>query len=353
MSARVVNSIALLRLSALGDVSHTLPLLRRIQAGLPDARITWIVGRIEAKLLTGIDGVRVVVVDKSRGLGAFSALKAELGGERFDALLHCQVALRANLVALAIGARRRIGFDWARARDLHSLTVSERIQCGQREHVVDALQRFADALGAPPSPIRWDFAIDDADRDGAEALLPGSEPTLLINACASHPLRNWRAERYAAVADHAVGRHGLRVALVGGPSAREREMAEAIKAHAREPVIDLVGRDTLKRLLAMCQKSVALLTPDSGPMHLANAVGTKVIGLHAASNLERSGPYSDRRWCVDRYDAAARRFRQRPAEGLRWGTKLEYPGVMDLIDTDAVIERLDSLMAWRQTDGDR
>jgi heptosyltransferase I len=87
-------------------------------------------------------------------------------------------------------------------------------------------------------------------------------------------------------------------------------------------------------------------------MHLANAVGTKVIGLHAASNPHRSGPYSDRRWCVNRYDAAARRFRGVPAEALPWGTKLEYEGVMDLVETEAVIERLDALMAWRQAGGD-
>jgi heptosyltransferase I len=86
-------------------------------------------------------------------------------------------------------------------------------------------------------------------------------------------------------------------------------------------------------------------------MHMANAVGTKVIGLHAASNPNRSGPYTDRRWCVDRYDAAARRFKHRPAEALAWGSKLEYDGVMDLIETEAVTERLDALMAWRQAGG--
>jgi heptosyltransferase I len=82
-------------------------------------------------------------------------------------------------------------------------------------------------------------------------------------------------------------------------------------------------------------------------MHMANAFGTKVLGLHAASNPDRSGPYSDRRWCVDKYDEAARCFLDKPASALAWGTKIEKPGVMDLITVDDVIERLEALAAAR------
>ncbi|HEV7489368.1 MAG TPA: glycosyltransferase family 9 protein, partial [Rhodanobacteraceae bacterium] len=90
------------------------------------------------------------------------------------------------------------------------------------------------------------------------------------------------------------------------------------------------------------------LCPDSGPMHMANAVGSAVLGLHAASNPVRSGPYSDRRWCVDRYDAAARKFRRKSADALPWGTKLEYRDVMDLVEVDDAIERFDAFVAARQ-----
>ena len=82
-------------------------------------------------------------------------------------------------------------------------------------------------------------------------------------------------------------------------------------------------------------------------MHIANAAGTAVIGLHAASNPQRSGPYSSREWCVDRYDAAARRHRGVPAAELAWGTKLEYPGVMERVETEAVIATLDRFVAAR------
>jgi heptosyltransferase I len=102
------------------------------------------------------------------------------------------------------------------------------------------------------------------------------------------------------------------------------------------------GKDTLKRLLAMLGRAQLLLAPDSGPMHMANAVGTRVLGLHAASNPDRSGPYSDRRWCVNKYDEAARKYLGKPASELAWGSKIERPGVMDLISVDEVIERYEA-----------
>ncbi len=340
--------ICILRLSALGDVTHVVPLVHRLRAAWPALELTWIIGKPEARLLAGLDGVEFVVLDKARGFDAYRALARTLRGRRFDALLLCQVALRANLLSTAVRAARRIGFDASRARDGHGLFVGERIEARVGQHVLDAILSFAEPLGAPPVPVRWDLPVSADDDEAAHRLLPGDEPTLLLSPCSSHALRNWRPERYAAVADHAIRRHGLRVALVGGRSPLERELADQVRAAMREPVVDLVGRDTLKQFLALCRRAFAILTPDSGPMHIANAMGLPVLGLHAASNPRRSGAYRRIEWSVDRYDAAARRFRGRPAEALPWGTKLEYPGVMDLIETEAVIERLDALVADRQ-----
>ena len=109
--------------------------------------------------------------------------------------------------------------------------------------------------------------------------------------------------------------------------------------------MNLVGQDTLPQLLATLARATAVLTPDSGPAHMATAVGTPVIGLYAATNPARSGPYYSREWCVDRYDAAARRFHGRSAAELPWTTKIEEPGVMELITVADVIERLDALLA--------
>src|SRR5699024_2320158 len=211
-----------------------------------------------------------------------------------------------------VRAKRRIGYDRARARDLHGLFINERIAARHGQHVLDALGSFVEPLGLRQTTVRWDIPVPDEAREWARAQIPDAAPTLVVSPSSSHALRNWRAERYAAVIDHAAAR-GLRVLLTGGPSDAERRMADAILATARCRPLDLTGRDTLKKAQALFGRASMLLTPDSGPMHMANAAGCKVIGLHAASNPNRSGPYSDRRWCVDRYDAAARKYLGKPA----------------------------------------
>ncbi|MBN8738187.1 MAG: ADP-heptose--LPS heptosyltransferase [Lysobacterales bacterium 69-70] len=340
-------SLCLLRTSALGDVSHVVPLVRTVQKHWPATALTWIVGKLEHKLVGDLPGVEFVVFDKRQGWKGWQAVRRALHGRRFDALLHMQVALRSNLLSAAVSAQRRIGYDAARSRDLHRLFIGERIAARSGEHVLDAIGSFLEPLGLRQTEVRWDLPVPDAAEAFAEEHLPGTAPTLIVSPCSSHRLRNWRAERYAAVMDQATQR-GWRVVLCGGPSAYEREFGDAVKARLqRGAVVDLIGKDTLKQLLALLRRADLVLTPDSGPMHLANAMGTAVLGLHAASNPHRSGPYSDRRWCVDRYDAAARRFRGKPASELRWGSKIEHEGVMDLIETDAVIERFDAFAAAR------
>ncbi|TDR39349.1 heptosyltransferase I [Tahibacter aquaticus] len=347
-AATPVQSLCLLRTSALGDVSHVLPLVRTLQTQWPQTALTWIVGKLEHKLVGDLPGVEFIVFDKSKGWEGYRQVRRALGGRRFDALLHMQVALRSNLLSALVRARRRIGYDAARSRDLHGLFVNQRIAARSGEHVLDAIGSFAEPLGLRQTTVRWDLPIPNAAFEFAEEHLPGDPPTLLVSPCSSHRLRNWQPQRYAAVMDHAATVHGWRVVLCGGPSAYEREFGAAITAHLQHcRPVDLIGRDTLKQLLALLRKADLVLTPDSGPMHLANAVGSAVLGLHAASNPQRSGPYSDRRWCVDRYDAAARQFRGKPAAQLRWGTKIEHEGVMDLIETDAVIERFDAFAQSR------
>jgi len=174
---------------------------------------------------------------------------------------------------------------------------------------------------------------------------PSGEPVLIVSPCSSHDLRNWSPERYAAVADHAVARHGMRVLICGGRSDLELSYGARIAELMRHPATNLVGKDTLLELLATLVRATAVLTPDSGPAHMATTVGTPVIGLYAATNPARSGPYYSREWCVDRFDAAARRFLGRSADELPWPTKIERPGVMDLIEVGDVIGRLDALMA--------
>ena len=331
------RSICLLRLSALGDVTHVLPLVATLRDAWPDIALTWVIGKGEHRLLEGLPGIEFLVYDKKTGLAGMRAVRRALAGRRFDALLQMQVAARANLLSAFVPARRRIGYDRSRSKDLHGLFVNERIPDRPGIHVLDAIGSFCEPLGLRQDRVRWDMPVPAEAREWARAQWPDDGvPALLVSPCSSHQRRNWYVDRYAALADHAAAR-GWRVVLCGGRSQLERDTTDAILAAMTAPALDLVGKDTLKQLPALLERAALLVTPDSGPMHIANAMGTKVLGLHAASNPARSGPYSDRRYCVDRYDDAARKYLGRPAAELKWGTKIEFDGVMELVTVDDAI----------------
>lgn len=333
----IPQSLCLLRLSALGDVTHVVPLVRTLQRHWPQARLHWVIDKGGFKLLEGLEGVTFHTYDKKTGLAGMRALRAELPAEGFDALLQMQVALRANLLSAFIRARRRIGYDRSRSKDLHGLVINERIPDRPGIHVLDAIGSFCEPLGLKQTGVTWDLPVPADAHAWARAQWPtDAMRTLVISPCSSHQRRNWYADRYAAVADHAAAQ-GWRIVLCGGRSDLERRTADAIIGAMRAPVLDLVGKDTLKQLPALLARADLVMTPDSGPMHIANAMGTAVLGLHAASNPLRSGPYSGVRYCVDRYDDAARRYRGKPASELKWGAKIEHDGVMALITVDDAI----------------
>ena len=292
-----------------------------------------------------LPGVEFIIIDKRSLFGSARALRRVLRGRRFDILLHMQLALRASLYAALIPARLRLGFDRARARELQWLFTNRRIAPRERQHVLDSFCGFTEALGLPTGALRWDLPLPAAAQDWARAQIADGVRTLIVSPCSSHILRNWSIERYAAVIAHAVRRHGMQVLLCGAPNDYEREVSARIALAAGVPVGNLTGTDTLPQLLALLARATVLLTPDSGPAHMATMVGTPVIGLYAATRVARSGPYHSRQWCVDRYEQAAQHYRGRAAAQLPWAEKIEEPGVMELIEPEAVTARLDELLA--------
>ncbi|MBV8403286.1 MAG: glycosyltransferase family 9 protein [Gammaproteobacteria bacterium] len=338
------RSVCILRLSAIGDACHVVPIVRTLQQAWPATQLTWIIGRGEARLMRLLEGVEFITVDKGAGLTGLRALRAALAGRRFEVLLHMQLALRASLAAACVTARVKLGFDLPRARELQWLFTNARIPRRAREHVLDSFFGFPLALGIGERLLRWDLRLPADAQAYAARLTPDSQATLVISPCSSHARRNWRPERYAAVASHAIERHGMRVILAGGPSESERRMGAAIEQACRVPLTNQIGKDTLPELLALLARARLLVSPDSGPVHMATTVGTPVIGLYAATNPARSGPYLSIPWCVDAYAEAARRFRGCDPAELPWTHKIEEPGVMDLVQVDQVTRKLDELL---------
>ncbi len=340
------REVCLLRLSAIGDTCHAAAALHALQTAWPHTRFTWIIGKLEAKLMSAIlPAVEFITFDKNSMIGELKRLRTLLAARRFDLLLDLQLSLRASLVSTLVRSPIKLGFDRRRARELQWLFTNAKIEPAASEHVLDSFLGFVRACGVDPGPASWNIVVPENARQYADRVVPDTRPSLVISPCSSHAARNWPADRYAAVADHAARVHGMRVILAGGRSAQERLMGADIVAHATAPLVDQIGRDTLPELLGLLAKTTVLVTPDSGPGHMATMVGTPVIGLYAATRTARAGPYYSRQWCVDKYDEASRLIFHKPAAAIPWTEKIERAGVMDLISVQDVTGKLDALMA--------
>lgn len=336
-----IRSICILRLSAIGDVTHVIPVVLSLQQQLPGVRITWVIGKIEAKLIGDLPGVEFIIFDKKAGRRGYAELRQTLRGRNFDALLHMQVAFRANLAAAMIPARLKVGYDKARSKDLHSLFINTRIAPAPKQHVRDCLASFLEPLGLQPAPPRWTIPLSESDHEFARTHLAEDRRNLVISPCASHTLRNWPAERYARLADHAITTHGMRVILVGSPAPFEAEYCAAIENAMKEKAHNICGKDTLKQLTALLSHADLAVAPDTGPAHIASAVGTDVLGIFAASNPHRSGPYNSLGWCVNRYPEALAKFTGKSVDEARWGAKAEFEGAMELVTVEDATAMLD------------
>lgn len=343
------KSVCILRLSALGDICHTVPILNTLRHEWPDTRFTWIVGSLEAKLLDGLPGVELVVFDKGKGWRAYNRLRHDIGDRRFSILLHMQMALRASIASLFIHAPIRVGFDRKRAHDMQWLFTTKQIPFIDRQHVMDSLFGFTSALGIESRILNWEIPIPASAQRKIQQAIPDSKPLVVISPCASPRFRNWRDwpyARYSEVIRAAIKTLGWQVAISGGSSQEEALAASEIVASVPElKVVNLQGQLTIKELLALIDRARLLISPDSGPVHIATAVRTPVIGLYATTNPDRAGPYFSQQWRIDRYPDAVRTFLGKSVEEVRWGTRVRHPEAMKLIQTEEVVRMLLSFAA--------
>ena len=185
---------------------------------------------------------------------------------------------RANIVSTLVRAPLRIGFDRARARDQQWLFTNTKLPARRERHVMDGLFEFAELIGVQrPAQPRWDIPVGAADVAAIAPLFAKGNRTLVISPCTGQRFRNyrnWRADWYAEVADYAATRYGAHVLVTGGNTAIEQSYGRDIAAAARFQTQNLIGKTTLKQLLAILARASVVLCPDSGPAHMATAVGT-------------------------------------------------------------------------------
>jgi len=339
------KNLCIFRLSAIGDVTHILPIIDTLKKAWPKTRITWIIGKLEYQLVKTLPGIEFIVFDKSRGWRAFLDLSQALKGRRFDLLLMMQAALRSSLASLLISARYKLGFDRQRAIDYQWLFSNRKITGDNRVHVLDGFFQFLEAIGIEEKNYTWDLPIEADNQHCADEMIANA-PSVIINPCSSarkNNWRNWSLERYAEISDYLHDR-GLQVLITGGPSKTEIEFCQSIVDECQSSPQNLAGKTTLGQLLTLIKRALFIIGPDTGPAHMATIVDTPVIALFASSNPMRSGPYKSQQILINKYAEALHEFSYKTIEQARWGERVRNPNVMNLISVDEVKHRIDELI---------
>lgn len=342
------NRVCILRLSAIGDVCNCLASVRALQLAEPALTITWIIGKTEYSLVRDTPGVEFIIFDKSRGLAAYRDVWRALGERTFDHVLLMHASMRANLLSLGIRSRARIGFDRQRARDFQWLFSRERIDPRPECHVVDGFMQFVQKLTTSQLTPAFGVDVNDSVRTAADSLVADLDSYALISPMSSeraNNFRNWPINRYAQLIDWLDQHYQLQVVLTGGPSERERAFSDAIEKRCQSRPKNLTGETQLPVLYALIEQAAVVICPDSGPMHLANAADTKVVGLFATSNPGRTGPYRRRQLVANVYPQALQTYLNKTVAEVRWGQRVRDPQAMLLISLELVCEKLTQALA--------
>ncbi len=330
------REICIVMLSAIGDAVHVLPVANALERAWPECRITWVIQPAAHSLVANHPAIdSFVLFERRRGLAALRSLRevaAALRPRRFDLLLGLQVYLKAGLITGLARARVKLGFDVARARDAQWVFTNARIPAHAPQHVQDQYFEFLRHLGVDPEPVTWGLTLTSAEREAQAAFFGGLDaPTCAVVVATSRADKNWAPERYARLLEEIEGRHGLRPLIVGGPSRTEREIASRIVAETKANVVNGLGND-LRRLLWLVDGSALLVTPDTGPLHIARAIEKPVVSLFGRTNPRRFGPY--------------RKFEDLVVDGYASHAGEEYPPTpvardgMGRVTVDAVVEKV-------------
>ncbi|MFT2109580.1 glycosyltransferase family 9 protein [Marinomonas sp. 2405UD68-3] len=335
MNLDKINHIAILRLSALGDVCHAMFVVSAIKKRYPNASITWITSPLEAHIVRHLPAVTVCVYDKKAGIKGMIALRRALSHVTFDVLLHMQWSLRASALSRMIKAKKRIGFALSHSREKQSWFVNELAPEPRGPHVLDALFSLAEAIDVTELPESCDIILEPLT-----VALP--DQFVVINPSASKQERNWTLEGYRSLI-HFFAERNIPVVLTGSPASTEVEFANtlledpSIESHA---VTNLVGKTSISKMLSIIHASKLVIAPDTGPAHIATLVGTPVIGLYAHSNPKRTGPYKDLSKVVSVYDDLAEKEYSKSVAELPWAARVHDAHAMSYIQLEQVLEKV-------------
>ena len=349
---KIIKSICIVRLSAIGDVCHTLAVVRAIQIQSPLTKITWIIGKVESTLIGDIKGIEFIIFDKSKSLSSYNDLYRKLKNRSFEVTLLLHASLRANIISWMIKSPNKIGYDLKRARDLQWLVSSKKIY-SSKMHVLNTMFEFIKVIGLKKQDLIWDIPLSKREITFAENHCEKSKTNIVISPCSSdryRNYRNWDLQNFQDIINYLVEKYQCRIILTGGKTQNEKIYGAHLSKNNKQSIINLIGKTSLKELAAIISLSELVICPDSGPAHIATAVNTEVIGLYASSNPNRTGPYQSEKYTINAYPNACIKYLGKKASEVKWGQRIRNPKVMTIITVDMVKERIDEFFATLKED---
>jgi heptosyltransferase I len=328
------KKICLIRTSALGDTVHALGLVNGLRKGFPDAHLTWVLQTLPCDMVKHQKNIdQFIVFDRKGDTRSWFNLFSRLRKESFDLLLLPQVSAKASIIALFARAKIRIGFDMKRSRELHWLAVNHRIPPRPMGHAQDQFFEFLDYLDIRDYAGEWNFTFTDSEIGWRESFFKQfKRPVISFVIASSAREKDWAPEKYAQVIDYVDQALNMQPMLIGGPSAIENEIASQICSLSRStPFIAL--EKPIRNTMMQMSGSKMIVSPDTGPLHIAVALDIPTIGLYGYSNPRRCGPY--RKYLdllVDKYNA--------PGEENAPITRETRIGRMSMITPEEVIEKI-------------
>lgn len=297
--------VCIVLLSGIGDVVHGLPLAWDVKSLDPDAEVVWVAEPAPAQVLAHHPAVDRVVVYRTRdGLGGLRALRRTMAGTDAHLTLNVQRYLKSAWPTLFSGAPTRVGLPPSKTRDGVRFFHTHVLRETPWKHSQDLFLDFRWALGVPrDAPPRWDVTFSGGERAEQRAFFAALDdrPVAALVVGSANPKKDWPADRQARLADALATDFGMTVLLLGGPSVRERRVADAVLAAASSQPVDCLG-DSVRRLMWLVDGADLVVAPDTGPLHIAHALDVPVVGLFAHTNPWRVGPYSrSQDLIVDRY----------------------------------------------------
>jgi lipopolysaccharide heptosyltransferase I len=293
ISVSIPRRLLLVKPSSFGDIVNALPALSALRRGWPETAIDWIVKPQWAPLLANHPMLRAILPFPG-SLREWREAAGELRRRNYDLVIDLQGLLRTGLLGLVSGSRSRVGFAEGRegSRWLYTQPVPT---SGAAVHVVERNLEVIGALGIATAGVR-DFPLaHDAQAEEwvarlwAEAQIKAEEIACFVHPGTRRETKLWPAERFAALLDRLAATPNYRVVLIGGEEEKNQFGRNGSGAPAES--IDLMGRTTLPQLVALTRRAAVLVTNDSGPMHLAAALGIPVVALFGPTDPRRVGPY--------------------------------------------------------------